>query len=151
MARPKLKDWIEKDNLTILKGWARDGMTDKEIAKAIGISRSSFYNWIKKSNEFEEAIKDGRRPLNVEVEDAFIKECKGYYVNEVTTITHPDGTTSRKITQKYIRPNTNAIIHYLKLRDPDRWMDSNIGDNSTIEKVDELLHGIDLMAFNNLD
>ena len=42
MARGKYQEWIsDPDKKILLSGWARDGLTDEEIAKNIGISRST--------------------------------------------------------------------------------------------------------------
>ena len=47
----KINDWLENDKLILLEGWARDGLTDEQIAKNIGIATSTFYEWKKKEIE----------------------------------------------------------------------------------------------------
>lgn len=49
MALGKINEWLERDKLILLEGWARDGLTDEQIAKNIGISRASLYEWKKRS------------------------------------------------------------------------------------------------------
>ena len=36
MALSKINEWLKKDKLILLEGWARDGLTDEQIAKNIG-------------------------------------------------------------------------------------------------------------------
>ena len=48
MAKGKWEKWIEPNHLLILGAWARDGLTDEDIAHNIGISRSTLKEWKKK-------------------------------------------------------------------------------------------------------
>ena len=73
IAKGKYHEWITPDGLLVLKGYARDGLKDIEIAEKIGISQETFYQWIKRFSEFSEAIKKGREPLNTIVEDTFLE------------------------------------------------------------------------------
>ena len=45
MAKSKADEWLEQDKLTLLEGWARNGLTDEQIANNIGISRSTLFEW----------------------------------------------------------------------------------------------------------
>lgn len=48
MARAKYQEWIDDpDKRTLLSGWARKGLSDQQIAKNIGISRSTLNEWRK--------------------------------------------------------------------------------------------------------
>ena len=42
MAQAKYEKWLEKDNLILLEAWARDGLTDEQISKNIGIAWADF-------------------------------------------------------------------------------------------------------------
>ena len=53
----KINDWLEKDKLILLEGWARDGLTDEQIAKNIGINRTTLYDWKKKEINISNALK----------------------------------------------------------------------------------------------
>ena len=47
--RQKWREWAEsEEHQAVLSAWARAGMTDEEIAKQIGISRSTLAEWKKK-------------------------------------------------------------------------------------------------------
>ena len=57
MAKGKYEKWLKEENLLLLEGWARDGLTDEQIAKNIGITVSTFYEWKKKYSEISESLK----------------------------------------------------------------------------------------------
>ena len=48
MAKGKYKEWLTKDALTVLEGWARNGLTDAQVSDNIGINVSTLYEWKKK-------------------------------------------------------------------------------------------------------
>ena len=41
MAKGKYTEWIESDGLEQLRAWARDGLTDEQIAHNMGICRDT--------------------------------------------------------------------------------------------------------------
>lgn len=43
MAKAKAEEWLTDERLVILEGWARDGLTDEQIAENIGISARTLY------------------------------------------------------------------------------------------------------------
>lgn len=45
MAKGKYQRWLEPDGLLLLEGWARDGLTDEQIAGNIGITATTLYEW----------------------------------------------------------------------------------------------------------
>ncbi len=49
----KYHDWITEEGLLKIEGWARDGLTDEQIAHNIGIHPSTLYEWQKKYNIIE--------------------------------------------------------------------------------------------------
>lgn len=73
MALGKINEWLERDKLILLEGWARDGLTDEQIAKNIGISRASLYEWKKRSWHIWR-LKKGKEVIDFEVENALLKE-----------------------------------------------------------------------------
>lgn len=57
----KADSWLTKENLEKIFNWAKSGLTDEQIAKNMGISKSTFYDWQKKYSEFSESLKKARR------------------------------------------------------------------------------------------
>lgn len=75
-------EWKEK--LIIIEGWARDDLTDEQIANNTGISTGTLYEWKKKYLEFWEALKRGKEIIDREVENALLKRALGCKCREVT-------------------------------------------------------------------
>ena len=57
MAKGKYEYWLTEEGLLLLEGWARDGLTDEQIAHNIGISTSTLNNWKNKYVEILESLK----------------------------------------------------------------------------------------------
>ncbi|MFT8514817.1 MAG: helix-turn-helix domain-containing protein, partial [Lacticaseibacillus paracasei] len=60
MANGKYKEWITKEGLLKLQGWARDGLTDEQIAHNVGIRRPTLYAWKNKYPDISDALKRGK-------------------------------------------------------------------------------------------
>lgn len=59
----KYEYWISKDGLILLEGWARNGLSDEQIAHNIGINVATLYEWKKKYSNLAEALKKARKLL----------------------------------------------------------------------------------------
>ena len=66
MARGKFEYWLTEDGLTLLEGWARDGLTDEQIAENIGISRSTLSDWKNKFSDISDALKKGKEVVDID-------------------------------------------------------------------------------------
>lgn len=118
MAKGKYEKWLKEENLLLLEGWARDGLTDEQIAKNIGITVSTFYEWKKKYSEISESLKKGKEFVDYEVENALLSSALG--------------------------GNTTAQIFWLKNRRPDKWRDKQKEetDKTALDKLDSILKEI---------
>lgn len=126
MAKGKYKEWLRPEKLVLLEGWARNGLTDEQIAHNIGIRTSTLYEWKKKYVEFAEALKKSKEVADLEVENALYKRATGYTVIETKVIeSDKDGKKTETIT-KHIPPDTTAQIFWLKNRKPNEWRDKRI-------------------------
>lgn len=138
MAKGKYQEWLEQDNLIKLEAWARDGLTDEQIANNMGIVTSTLYAWKNRYKEISEALKRGKEVVDIEVENSLLKAAKGYFVDEEKTyISEVNGvvTKRKEITKKYIAPNTTAQIFWLKNRKPIEWRDKVFSENYNVDKV----------------
>ena len=132
----KINEWLEKDKLILLEGWARDGLTDEQIAKNIGINRTTLYDWKKEEVNIADALKKGKEVIDFEVENALLKRALGYEYEEET---YENGILTKKV-KKQVPPDTTAQIFWLKNRQVKKWRDKvEIADNDAIKKLDELL------------
>lgn len=128
MARGKYVEWLEKDNLKLLEAWARDGLTDEQIANNIGIKRPTLYDWKKKYSDISNALKKGKEVVDIEVENALLQRALGYSYDEVTRERIIDENGKERMIEtkrvtKHVTPDTTAQIFWLKNRKPDEWRD----------------------------
>ena len=147
MARAKYQDWLEKEKLTLITGWARKGLTEEQVSKNMGIAYSTLREWKKKYPAIEAALKKGKEVVDFEVESALFKRAIGYEIEEEKIyIQEVDGkTTKRKeITKKHIPGDTTAQIFWLKNRRPEEWRDRpKISNETVFNKLDEILDSIE--------
>lgn len=67
-----LRDW--KDKLIVIGGWARDGLTNEQIAHNMGIHVSTLYDWKAKYEELDEVLKRTKEIADYQVENALFKK-----------------------------------------------------------------------------
>lgn len=137
MARGKYHDWITEEGLLKLEGWARDGLTDEQIAHNIGVARTTLYDWKNKYSDISDALKKGKEVVDREVENALLKRALGYEYEE--TKVEDDGY-EKKITKtiKEVVPDVTAQIFWLKNRKPTVWRDKqDIEHSGTIDLSDK--------------
>lgn len=118
MAKGKYEKWLKKENLLLLEGWARDGLTDEQIAKNMGISVKTLYRWQEQYSQICQSLKKGKEVVDYEVENALLSSA--------------------------LEGNTTAQIFWLKNRRPDKWRDKQKEetDKTTLDKLDSILKEI---------
>lgn len=131
MAKGKYTEWIESDGLEQLRAWARDGLTDEQIAHNMGICRDTLYEWKKRFPDMADALKKGKDAVDLEVENALLKRAMGFEYTETRTETADDGTVKTIVTHKTMLPDTTAQIFWLKNRRPAVWRDKQQVEHST--------------------
>lgn len=97
MANPQYTKWLEKDSLILLAGWARDGLTDEQIAHNMGIHVRTLGKWKVQYEQIGQALKKGKEIVDLEVENALLKAA--------------------------LEGNITAQIFWLKNRRPKKWRD----------------------------
>lgn len=126
--RGKYHDWVTEEGLLKIEGWARDGLTDKQIAEQkIGVNESTLHRWKKTHPQVMQALKRGKEVVDRQVEKALLKNALGFEYEETKTYitVNPDGTKSQRVEKikKVQRPDTTAGIFWLKNRKPAEWRD----------------------------
>lgn len=129
MAKGKYQEWLEPEGLLKIEGWARDGLTDEQIAHNMGISVATLYNWKNEHLEILESLKRGKEVVDRQVENALLKRALGYEYEEVSEKFEGGVLTERKITKKQVAPDTTAQIFWLKNRKPSDWRDKPEGES----------------------
>lgn len=80
MAKGKYEYWLTPEGLLKLEGWARDGLTDEQIAQNIGISRSTLNAWKERYSDISDTLKKGKEVVDRKVENALLKRALGCFV-----------------------------------------------------------------------
>lgn len=106
----KYTEWLEPEKLMLLQGWARDGYTDEMLARDIGITTKTLYEWKVRYPKFSEAIKKGKEVVDYAVENALLK--------------------------KALSGDVTAMIFWLCNRRKDKWRRNPEGTNDGITHED---------------
>ena len=129
MAKGKYEQWLTAEGLLQLEAWARNGLTDEQIASNIGVSRSTLSEWKKKYSDISDTLKRGKEVVDIQVENALLKRALGYTFTEVTRepiynpLTEQFEMRVTKEVTKEVQPDVTAQIFWLKNRKPDVWRD----------------------------
>lgn len=140
MAKGKYEYWLTPEGLLKIEGWARDGLTDEQIASNIGIGYSTLQTWKGKYQDIQDTLKRGKDVVDLQVENALLKRALGYEYEEVKKKFEGGVMTERTVTKKEVIPDTTAQIFWLKNRKPDKWRDKpDYEDTSALDKLDGIL------------
>ena len=97
MAKTIYKDWEAEEKILLLQGWARNGLTNEQIASNMSIGITTLWEWRKKSTKIANALKIGKDEADIQVENALYKAA--------------------------LEGNTTAMIFWLKNRRSKEWRD----------------------------
>ena len=129
--------WEEiKKKLGDVEIWASLGLSERQIAKNLGVSKSTFEKYKKEHSDFLDHLKRGKETADAKVENALYKRATGYKITKVQAIKvkedHYD-TEGRKIQKENVvtveieeeRPaDVSAIKFWLSNRQKGRWADN---------------------------
>lgn len=100
MAKGRYQKWLEKENLILIEGWKRNGLTDEQIAHNMGVNPRTLERWKKNHSQICRALKVGHDQANFIIEG--------------------------KLFRKAIQGNTTAMIFWLKNNWRDKYNDSEL-------------------------
>lgn len=126
MGRSKYFTHVEP-KLDMVRKWAKDGLSDKQISMNLGIAYSTFREYKKKFPALSAPLKEGKAHADKQVENALYKKALGYSYEETTKELVTNSETNKqelritKVVTKTVHPDTTAIIFYLKNRLSDKW------------------------------
>lgn len=163
-AKSKAEYWLTDDGLLLLTAWARDGLTDEQIAANCGVSRSTLALWKDKFSDISDALKKNKEIVDIEVENALYKKTLGYNAEirktfKVKRVDY-DPDTGRRIREYeelqtgidevHIPADTTAQIFWLKNRKPEQWRDkpADDTDTTTLDRVLDVLDAVREQAKN---
>ena len=129
MAKGKYQEWLEPEGLLKIEGWARDGLTEEQIAHNMGIGYSTLQAWKNEHQDILDTLKRGKEVVDRQVENALLKRALGYEYEEISEKYELGILTERKVTKKQVVPDTTAQIFWLKNRKPADWRDKPDGES----------------------
>ena len=152
----KYEDWLTEDGLLQLVMWAEDGLDDQQIARAMGISKSTFYAWKKRFPDISDAVRRGRVGALVQIRQALRARARG----GVVTVKKPvkmkrreyDPDTGRCVLdedvieyvdeQIYVPPDTGSLKFYLTNKDAEHFAEKiDVSGDGVLKVEDVLEHG----------
>lgn len=125
MSKGKFND-VKDDIISCI----REGDSNILACKKVGISKSTFYEWLESYPDFSDSLKKARKEFRETIvqtlEQSLWKRAAGYEIeeskNEYRTL--KDGSKvlvkSSKIT-KHFPPDTGALVFALTNLDPENW------------------------------
>lgn len=116
MAKGKYQRWLEPEGLILLEDWARNGLTDDQIARNMGVGTRTLYDWKAKYPQISQSLKRGKQVVDAQVENALLSSA--------------------------LAGNVTAQIYWLKNRRPDQWRDKPGSD----AEADELARARELFG-----
>ena len=161
MAKSKYEAWLTDDGLLRIEGWARDGLTDEQIAHNMGISRKTLAEWKNKYAPIGDALKNSKDVVDRIVENALFKKACGYTVQgkkpiKVRKVEYNDETGKKiceveeiveAVEEVHVPADTTAQIFWLKNRKSNEWRDKvQFTDETSLKKLDSLIEAIDKKA-----
>lgn len=129
MAKSKYETHVEP-KLLLVEAWARDGLSDEEIAHNLGIACSTFRAYKGRYEALSAALARGKEVVDVIVENALLKKCTGYDYTETTqefkTVEGEDGVLERvlvkeKTVTRHMPGDVTAQMFWLANRKKPTW------------------------------
>lgn len=123
----KYTEWLTREGLLQIEGWAKDGLIDEQIAKNMGVAYSTFKDWKKRFPDLSAVLKRSKEVVDREVENALFESAKGFIYEEETVTNTGEVVTVKK----YSKPNVTAQIFWLKNRKRNEWRDKQEIEQTT--------------------
>jgi hypothetical protein len=100
------------------------GSTPAELGKVFGVPAPFIMRWINQHSDFRDAVENATKNCNIMVMQRLFRQCMGYKVK--TERLFYDGRAGKVIKGTYtetVKPDTTAMVFWLKNRMPDKWVD----------------------------
>jgi len=131
--RKKFEHWMTPDGMVLVRAWARNGLTDEELATKLGIVRSTLNVWKLKFPAFADLLTKTKEIVDVTIENSSFMAATGYEYTEQQAFkvkrTIYDKDSGKKLEdyeevkvvdlKRWQPADIKAIIWWLKNRDKE--------------------------------
>ena len=110
MAKGEYKKWLEPENIVLMQGWKRNGLTDEQIANNIGVAPRTLERWKAKYSQISRALKISKEQSNFIIENELFKKARSgdntamiFYLKNNWRNKYTDDTTNPELRKAMIR------------------------------------------------
>lgn len=137
---------VVKPKLVYITRLAKEGYTNEDIAKRLGIGLTTFKTYRKRHPELQEALQKGKEVALAELEETAFKSAMGHYYREEYM------TKDGKVVElkKYAKPEPSTMIFLLRNMERGKWTNRELVDEEKIKAETEftkartkILEGVD--------
>lgn len=153
MFSDRVEHWDNGQGLEILQNWVRDGLSEKEIIRRIGIHPATWRKWKKTSPAIAGIARRKPEGADSQIENALLQKASGYTADIAKTyklkrIEYENGKKVREfeelaqgIDQIHVPADLSAQIFWLKNRRPHRWKEKPGADSggAALKKLDAVM------------
>jgi len=132
VGRPSKLDGVDMD---LLEKLYKAGVDDTQVAKIIGVNRTTLWNWRQSNKEFLNTLKDWKDEADLEVEKSLYTSACGF--SKMVKRGAYDKKTHKLNEweeEHYFPPNPTSMIFWLKNRKPKQWRERNQNPNEGDKK-----------------
>lgn len=138
--RKSLYDTVVKPRFDDILRWLRNGATEENIYKNLGISKNVFYRYKRDKREFNDLLKKGRETIVEELRGILMKKARGFEYKEYKRVTKVEnnGKTTVQSIEEYTKqalPDVAAANLLLKNYDKDNWSNDPRNDDLKREEL----------------
>ena len=125
----KYEYWLTEEGKRQLREWSIKGLSDAQMCKNMGISKDTYYKWIKRFTELADCLRQSKQVADIEVENALFKSACGYWTEETTVEEIYSVELSKMIPfkrttkKKFVPANAIAQKFWLINRASEEWKD----------------------------
>lgn len=125
----KSKVDIVRDNLEQIKRWKKQGATDEQIYKQLGVSKACWYKYLADNQDLKDALKTSVEFFVMDLRGELARQAMKHTIETKKTYIKKDletghSTQYQEITTKEVDGNIGAIHLLLKNLDPEHWKEN---------------------------
>lgn len=118
--RPGQPTKYKAEMIRAITTMAQNGMTDRAIAEALGVTYTTFRNWVGRHEKLRAALVIPKQTADADVEYSLYQQAKGYdYLEEDIRVF--DGQLVKVEVRKHQPPNVTAALAWLNNRKRAEW------------------------------